>query len=204
MNMVHFRLRDYLSVCLYRLTAPAFGRFGRNVRIVWPLRIVGSRHIELADRVTLHYGAYVAVLGSSPTQPRLVVGRGSMIGNHAHIIATRSIEIGEYVLIADRAYIADNRHAYEDPARPVIEQGIVQLADVRIGDGTWIGENVCIIGCSIGKHCVVGANSVVMHDVPDYCVVVGAPAEIVKRYCFDSGQWRRTNPRGQITDGVET
>jgi len=55
---------------------------------------------------------------------------------------------------------------------------------VSIGEGTWIGEHAAIFGdVRIGLHCVVGANSVVTDaDVPDYCVVVGAPARIVKRY----------------------
>jgi acetyltransferase-like isoleucine patch superfamily enzyme len=199
--VIHFRIRDYVSVLLYRALSPAFAAFGRKVRIVWPLRIVGSACIELADRVTLHYGAYIAVLRVLTPDPRLSIGGGSMIGNHAHIIVTRNVHIGSNVLVADRVYIADNRHGYENPAIPVINQDVVQLADVRIGDDTWIGENVCIIGCSIGKHSVIGANSVVTRDVPDYCVVAGAPAVVVKRFCESTRSWRSTNPAGDIRDG---
>jgi acetyltransferase-like isoleucine patch superfamily enzyme len=200
--MSYYRIRDYVSVLLYRLLAPAFGGFGRGVRIVWPLRIVGCRFVELSDRVTLHYGAYVAVLPGSTAAPRFSIGTGSVIGNHSHIIATRRIAIGTSVLIADRVYIADNRHGYEDPGRPVMEHALVQLADVNIGDGSWIGENVCIIGCSIGRHCVIGANSVVTRSVPDFCVAVGSPAVVVKRYCERTGSWLRTDAAGGfIEDG---
>ena len=58
--------------------------------------------------------------------------------------------------------------------------------NVEIGDGTWIGENVCIIGASIGKQCVIGANSVVLKDIPDYCVAVGLPAKVIKKYNFEA------------------
>lgn len=60
-----------------------------------------------------------------------------------------------------------------------------------IGEGSWLEVNVCVMGATIGKHCVVGANSVVIHDIPDYCVVVG----IVKRYDFATKQWRKTDPQ---------
>jgi acetyltransferase-like isoleucine patch superfamily enzyme len=75
----------------------------------------------------------------------------------------------------------------------------VQLKDVCIGDGTWLGENVCVIGCSIGRHCVIGANSVVTRDIPDHCVVVGSPARIVKRYSAEQRRWLRTDPDGELS-----
>ena len=72
---------------------------------------------------------------------------------------------------------------------PVKYQPIKQLNEVYIGDGCWIGENVCIIGASIGKNSVIGANAVVMKDIPDYCVAVGAPARVIKKYDFDLQEW---------------
>ena len=198
--MIYFRLRDYLSVLLWRLASPLFGRLGKRARIVRPLRIVGAEFCELDDDVTLQVGAYVAVLQEHAEPPLLRIGKRTQIGNHAHIVVTRRGEIGEAVLAADRLFVADNRHAYEDPDLPVLDQGLRQLAPVRIGDGTWIGENVCIVGCSIGRNCVVGANSVVTRDVPDHCVVVGSPARVVKRYCRETGQWRRTDARGEFSE----
>jgi acetyltransferase-like isoleucine patch superfamily enzyme len=54
-----------------------------------------------------------------------------------------------------------------------------------------LGENVCILSASVGKHCVIGANSVVTHDIPDYSVVVGAPARVIKKYNFDTQRWEK-------------
>lgn len=194
-----FRVRDLLSVLAWRLLGrPFFGRLGRHARIVWPLRLVGLRHMHLADDVTLQVGAYVAVLPATPDAPGLVVGRGTLIGNHAHIVATRRVEIGEKVLIADRVYLSDNLHEYHDVTLPVMDQPLRQLADVVIGDGAWIGENVCIVGARVGSHSIVGANSVVTRDVPDFCVAAGAPAVIVRRYCEDSCCWRRTDAQGHF------
>jgi acetyltransferase-like isoleucine patch superfamily enzyme len=200
--MIHFRLRDYFSVLAYRVLArPFFGRFGRDVRVVWPLRIVGAKHCEFADGVTLQYGAYVAVL-PSPQSPAPVLrfGAGTMVGNFAHLICTRRIEIGEKVLIADRVYISDNLHDYRDIGRPVMDQPLRQTAVVAIGAGSWIGENVCIVGARIGVHCTIGANSVVTRDIPDHCVAAGAPAVPLRRYCFETARWRRTDAQGGFVE----
>lgn len=99
--------------------------------------------------------------------------------------------IGRNVLTADRVYISDNIHKYEDIDMPIKDQGIIHKKDVVIGDGTWIGENACIIGASLGRNVIVGANSVVTKDVPDYCVVVGIPARIIKRYNGNTKQWEK-------------
>ena len=61
-----------------------------------------------------------------------------------------------------------------------------------IGNGTWIGTNAVIVGnIQIGKHCVIGANSVVTKDIPDYSVAAGIPAKVIKRYDFEEEEWVR-------------
>jgi acetyltransferase-like isoleucine patch superfamily enzyme len=60
---------------------------------------------------------------------------------------------------------------------------------VAIGDGSWIGENACIIGASIGRNCVIGANAVVTRDIPDYCVAVGIPAAVIRRFDVTLQKW---------------
>ena len=119
----------------------------------------------------------------------LIIGDECSIGRNAHIFATSSVVIENCVLIAERVYISDNLHGYENIDIPIIKQAIIQKRPTRIGEGSWLGENVCVIGASVGKHCVIGANSVVTHDIPDYCVAVGAPARVIKRYSFEKGEW---------------
>ncbi|WP_289818532.1 DapH/DapD/GlmU-related protein, partial [uncultured Duncaniella sp.] len=69
---------------------------------------------------------------------------------------------------------------------------------VRIGEGSWLGVGVSVLGANIGRHCVIGANAVVTKDIPDYCVAAGIPARIIKRYDFDSREWRKTTPDGHF------
>lgn len=198
--MLHFRIRDFLSILFYRLIGGFFGSMGRGVRIIRPLRIFGAKHCHFGDEAVLQYGAYIAALQEHAAPPIFKVGARTMIGNHAHIVATRSVEFGEGVLTADRLFVADNRHTFEDPTIPIRDQGLTQLAEVHIGDGSWIGENVCISGASVGKHCVIAANSVVTSDIPNHCVAAGAPARIVKRYCETRKGWYRTTPEGEFRE----
>jgi len=198
--MLHFRIRDFLSILFYRLLTPLFGSVGRGVRIVRPLRIFGSRYCHFGDQAVLQFGAYIAALKEHDEPPVFKVGARTMIGNHAHIVCTKRVEFGASVLTADRLFIADNRHTFEDPTTPIRDQGLTQLTEVHIGDGSWIGENVCISGASVGKQCVIAANSVVTSEIPDRCVAAGAPARIVKRYCETRKGWYRTTPEGEFRE----
>ena len=121
------------------------------------------------------------------------IGSGSEIGERCRISIANSLEIGEKVLLSPNVYITDCDHEYRDVNVPVIDQGIVQRGQrVSIGDGSYIGINAVIVGnVKIGKHCVIGANSVVTKDVPDFCVAVGGPAKILRKCNKDTGEWEK-------------
>lgn len=105
------------------------------------------------------------------------------------------IIIEDSVLFGPDNYISSTDHCYTDINAPIIDQGAVLVSknghsELRIGEGSWIGTHCAIIGCvHIGKHCVIGANTVVTRDIPDYSVVVGNPARIIKKYNFASEKW---------------
>ena len=62
-----------------------------------------------------------------------------------------------------------------------IHRKLLSKGPIYIGENSWIGENACIMpNVSIGKGCIIGANSVVTHNIPDYSVAVGCPAKVVK------------------------
>lgn len=167
-----------------------FGYFGKKSRIYKPVQADGLENIFIEDNVVVHEGSWLAARPISG-KCKLEIKSGTTLGHFNHIYATKSIIIEKNVLTADKVYISDNLHNYEDVSMPVIKQPIKQCSPVVIGEGSWLGENVCIIGASVGKHCVVGANSVVTKDIPDFCVVVGVPAHIIKRYDAEKKEWTK-------------
>ena len=106
------------------------------------------------------------------------------------------------MLVGQHVIIQDHNHAYEDIATPIMQQGSTKGGRIRIGEGSWIGRGAAIL-CSrgdltIGRHCVVSANSVVMRSIPDYSVVFGMPAAIIRQYDPEKGAWRM----GQVRRGA--
>ncbi|MCD9575247.1 acyltransferase [Flavobacterium soyae] len=195
MNRIYIAIRWRF---LFIFNQILFKKFGKKSVILNSLKIEGHKNIEIGENVFIGYKSWISSISITSDNSKLVIGNGSKIGNFNHIYATRCISIGENVLTADKVYISDNLHNYEDITTPIVKQSLKQVANVFIGDGSWLGENVCIIGASIGKNCVVGANSVVTRNIPDYCIVVGAPATIIKRYCFDSASWKKTDEKGNF------
>ena len=167
-----------------------FKSFGKHSRIMFPMKIKCSQYMEIGDYVSIHNNAWLIALKNNHI-PRLIIEDRTIIGHFSLISSLRYVHIGKNVLIADNVYISDNLHGYEDITRPIMSQPIVFKGNVRIGDDSWIGKNVSIIGAKIGKHCVIGANSVVTRDIPDYCVAVGSPARVIKRYNFETNEWER-------------
>ena len=168
-----------------------FGQFGWLSYINNPLRIDGYKHIYIGNRCTIQYKTWLAANPLTGETARLTIEDGCNIGSFNHIYATHAIILHKNVLTADKVYISDNLHGYEDITIPICRQPIVQKTVVEIGEGSWLGENVCVIGAKIGKHCVIGANSVVTKDIPDYSIAVGAPAKIIKQYDFYENKWKR-------------
>lgn len=168
-----------------------FGSVGGGSSITRPLRISHGENIHIGSNVEVHDLCWLAanpLTGEDKCQ--LVIEDGCVIGDFCHIYATKSIVIHKNVLFANGVYVSDNSHGFKDISIPIMRQPIVQKNPVEIGEGSWLGENVCVIGASIGKNCVIGANSVVTHDIPDYSVAVGAPAKIIKCYDAVSKSWK--------------
>ncbi len=89
--------------------------------------------------------------------------------------------MGDNVLMGPDVIIYSSSHEYKDPDIPVMFQGGIERRPVIIGNDVWIGTRVIIMpGVHIGNHVIIGANSVVTHDVPDYVVIAGCPARVMK------------------------
>ena len=157
-------------------------RFRRKSVLQLPIRFSGERRIAIGSDVFVGAGSWLQVLDETPGPVALAIGDGTSVAGSCVLSAAESVRLGRKVLLARNVYIADHMHAFDDRARAVLEQGITRVGPVEICDGAWLGQNVVVRpGVRVGRGAVVGANSVVLADVPDHEVAVGAPARVVAR-----------------------
>jgi serine acetyltransferase len=164
----------------------AFRKFGRGTVMAFPTGAVyGQNWITVGEDAVI--GAFVTMsAGLVPGQdlgpdPVLRIGDRCVIGRGSHIVAHADITIADDVWTGPYVYITDQNHGYEDPDVPIGRQWPVNHP-VEIGAGTWLGAGAIVLpGTRIGRNVVVAAGSVVRGEVPDYCVVAGVPAKVVRR-----------------------
>jgi len=185
-----FKIRRKISVVLSSLIfRMSFKEFGSKSSIFRPDLLQGLKFAKIGKHVVIQPGLWLLALKNDKLDPILNIGNGVYIGRYFHIVSVRRVIIRDNVLIADKVYISDNLHQYEDIKVPIGRQPVVFKNKVEIKEGAWIGENVSIIGASVGKNSVVAANSVVTKDIPDYCVCAGIPAKVIKKYCPEKNEW---------------
>ena len=128
------------------------------------------------------------IIETSPADgkaPILEIGDNVSIGEYSHITCANKITIGNGVLTGRFVLITDNAHGKctnEDSDIAPLQRNIYSKGEVIIKENVWIGDKATILpGVTIGKGAVIAANAVVTKDVPDYTIVAGVPAKIVKQ-----------------------
>lgn len=90
--------------------------------------------------------------------------------------------MGKNVMMGPDVVILTSNHKFDRIDIPMIEQGFRDKKRVEISDDVWIGIRAIILpGVKVGKGAIIGAGAVVTKDVPDYAIVGGCPAKIIKK-----------------------
>ena len=189
--------RGFTKMCsIWRNWYYPFHSIGKNVSFHHTSKVCCARasRISLGNSVSLKEYAWLNVATNVPTgEPIIVIEDNCKIGFGSILSAKNKIYVERDVLFGQMVLVLDHNHAYEDIAIPVLDQGVTEGGRIRIGRGTWIGHGACII-CSrgeltIGRNCVVAANSTVLQSVPDYAVVSGSPARVIRQFDCTRGAW---------------
>lgn len=167
-----------------------FASFGEGSLICFPPGdSLGEEHIAIgaaslvASNVTLSVGmAPDQPLPAGATSPVLRIGDRCLIGRGTHLVAHRSVVLGDDVITGPGCYVTDQNHVYADPDVPIGAQWPTD-DPVVIGAGSWLGAGAVILpGTILGRNTVVGAGAVVRGTYPDHSVLAGIPATVVRRY----------------------
>ena len=162
-----------------------------------PIIIKGSRKIFIGKYVRIFPHVRMEVHGNDGV---IEIKEDVSIGQNVHITSSSNLIIGKSTTILANVFITNIDHDYQDIGVHILKQKYI-IKETSIGENCFIGIGACIqAGTVLGNQCVVGANSVVMGIYPDYCVIVGSPARIVKRYNLSKKVWDRTNPDGTFIE----
>jgi acetyltransferase-like isoleucine patch superfamily enzyme len=166
------------------------------------VRIVYASNVRLGQRVYLDHGVYLHALPAGITigdntfimhhtmlhvfnfrnlpQARISIGHNCFIGEFNVIRGQGGVSIGNDVYTGPMVKIVAVNHVYDDPNRPIREQGVTAQGIV-IEDDVWLGAGVTVLdGVTIGRGSIIGAGAVVTGDIPPYSIAVGTPAKPIK------------------------
>lgn len=180
--------------------AGRFASFGAKTTIGFPPTVLhGVERIEIGSESIIGPHASLSVGMPIPLETGgdavLTIGNRCVFGKGLSIVAHERVVVGDDTVAGHYVYITDQNHGYADLDVPIGKQ-MWKNAPVVIGDSCWLGHGAIILpGVTIGRHVVVAAGAVVTTDVPDYCVVAGTPARIVRRHVAERG-WVATSPDG--------
>lgn len=133
--------------------------------------IKNKKSIVFGKNITVAYNCFI-----SPVS--LEVGDNAWLGINTVICG--KVKIGDNVSIGPNVNLPGSNHNINDTSKPIQQCGSIFKGTV-IKNDVWIGGNSSILdGVTIGKGAVVGAGSVVTKDVPDYAVVAGVPALVIR------------------------
>lgn len=167
------------------------GSVGVDSFLLYPVQIVGGggKKIHIGDRTCIGsnciLGCWERYSDGSIFQPEIQIGDDCNIGDYCQMTAINKIIIGNGLLTGRFVYIGDNSHgglSVEEANIPPIKRKLMSKGDIIIGKNVWICDRVSVLGgVTIGNNVIIGAGSIVTHDIPDNCMAAGAPAKLIKR-----------------------
>jgi len=168
-----------------------FGAYGKDVYIEPGVVINRPRFVQVGNHVRIKRNSSINLHPKDKKSKEILlfIGDHVIISESCFISACHRIVIEENVGISPNVMIIDNSRKPGDVIRPSKEQKL-EIGTVHIGADSWIAYGACVLpNVTIGRHCIIGALSVVNRDIPPYSVAVGSPAKVVKRYDFDRKEW---------------
>ena len=194
-NYIKYGWKQIMRLLQYPFKKWSFAEWHLSSTIVSTIRIT-PKYIRMGRNTFVWKNARIQAFPTyrgTSYNPMIILHDGVTIQQNVHITCAERIEIGENTAIVANVTITDIIHPYTAKDEHMNDQKLV-VKPVSIGPYCSIFNNAVILaGVTIGKHVVIGANSVVTHDLPDYCVAVGNPARIIKRYNPTTDKWEKVN-----------
>lgn len=160
-----------------------------------PYSVVNSKYVEVGNNVKVKKNSRIECFSSfcgTNYNPKIVFEDGVIIGFNCTFFGTHTLRIGHDTILAGGCMVTTENHGIDPVSNIPYHAQPLSSAPVDIGNGCWLGQNVCVLpGVKIGCKCIIGSNAVVNKDIPDYSIAVGVPARVIKTYNFDKQIWEK-------------
>lgn len=175
------------------LTPRGLKHFGKNSTVTYPYSFGEKRFIAIGKNTFIHKNAILNPISFDNGKfftPSIEIGNNVYVGLNSNLSAINAIKISDNCVLSDYVFMCDTSHGFNPLNGSFIKQPLAEGKPIFIGENSFIGRNVFISpGVTIGKFCVVGAYSLVNKSFPDYCMIVGNPARIIKTFCLKTQSW---------------
>jgi len=176
---LRYRLGRKLASDWRRVTIEATHRHCR-VEFRGPVHLGPGFELDMLEYGTFIVGpnvefrrGFVCQIGGAG---RVEIGAGSVFTYNTIIQCTTEMIIGERCVFAQDCVLTDGFHRYRDWTRNTLDQGF-DLHPVHIDDGAFVASK-CTVHADLGRHCMIGAHSLVNRPIPAYCFAFGTPAKV--------------------------
>lgn len=183
-----FRIKKTIKTILIKFSL----RKKRKIFIGKDVQIIGYKNILFGQNIFISDGVWMNV-NKRDLSKRLRIGNNSFIGRNNFFTVGESITLGDYFFSSIGCKFIGASHE-NNPFYPFSLSTTTTDKKIEIGPNVFLGANVTIIGnLKIGYGSIIGANSVVLHDIPPLSIAVGNPARVIKRFCLEKKEWIDAN-----------
>ncbi len=175
---------------LYLLKKQKYKNIGKKTYIDKSVHIIGLKNIRIGSNNIISDDTWLNVNDRTDGKIGIEIGNNCYIGKRNFFNSSAKITLKDYFMSGINCSLLGSDHLIDEPLKPYIHTGTTNDTSIYIGTNVWFGANVTVIGdVKIGHGSIIGANSLVLKDIPPFSIAVGNPAKVIKRYDFDNKKW---------------
>jgi len=182
----------------YRLATGSIGsasifrklRVGKNSYIDPSVQIIGWRNVMIGFNTAISEDSWLNFNFRDEKKKKIIIGNNCHIGRRNFFSSGPKIIIKDYGFTGLDCHFLGAGHNTDNPLIPYIKSGVSNGGVIEVGVNCWLATSVTLMqNVSIGCGSIVGARSMVFHDIPPFSIAIGNPCKVIKRYDFKNKKW---------------